>query len=144
MNKTNVSKILKQKKGFTMVDIAVAIVIIMIFVGIITTLFYQYYLSISSKNRNAIATNCVIDIIEDVKAMNYEEVTIDTLNQKIQQFIKDGIIPKGYNVIATIEKYNERPENLDKQDIIKILNVRVEYNSTNKLEQIEISTLITK
>lgn len=144
MNKTNVSKILKQKKGFTMVDIAVAIVIIMIFVGIITTLFYQYYLSISSKNRNAIATNCAIDIIEDVKAMNYEEVTIDTLNQKIQQFIKDGIIPKGYNVIATIEKYNERPENLDKQDIIKILNVRVEYNSTNKLEQIEISTLITK
>ena len=90
MNKTNVSKILKQKKGFTMVDIAVAIVIIMIFVGIITTLFYQYYLSISSKNRNAIGTNCAIDIIEDVKAMNYEEVTIDTLNQKIQQFIKDG------------------------------------------------------
>ena len=42
---------IKKNKGFTTADIVVAIVVLMIFVGMITTLFYNFYLSTTAKNR---------------------------------------------------------------------------------------------
>ena len=69
---------IKRNKGFTTADIVVSIVVLMIFVGMITTLFYNFYLSTTAKNRNAMATNYIVDVIEEIKAMNYDEVQKDT------------------------------------------------------------------
>lgn len=142
----------KGNKGFTTADLAVAVVILMIFVSLIATAFYHYYMSVTQKNRSAMATNCAIDVIEQTKKMNYEEVTQESINQLIEN-LKKGIeiesgntifIPEPYEVTAQLEKYNETQGNTAKQDLIKRLTVTVQYVAGNKTETIQMSKLITK
>ena len=135
---------IKQNKGFTTADIVVAIALIMIFVGIIASVFYNYYLTTTSRNRNAIATNCLVDVIEHFKKMNYEDVTNESISSELDKMKADGTIPSGYKVNVSFQKYNELPGNEKKQDIIKILTTNIQYTVGNKTEKIEIKTLITK
>lgn len=134
----------KENKGFTSTDIVISIIIIIIFVGLITTLFYNFYISTSAKNRNAIALNCIIDVIEQAKMLKYDELNQDKLNELLQNLATNKTIPNGYTVSANLKKYNELEGNENKKDLIKILNVKVEYLVGQKNEKIEISTLITK
>lgn len=140
---------IKGNRGFTTTDIVVAIVVMMIFVGMIATLFYNFYLSTTAKNRNAMATNYIVDVIEEIKAMNYDEVQKDTqdsnsINNLIQQLEATKQIPKGYIITGEVQKYNETEGNRDKKDLVKILTIRVEYSLGKKTEKIEISTLLLK
>lgn len=143
MNKCGKMK-LKESKGFTTADVVVSVGIIVIFIGLITSLFYNFYLTTTAKNRNAIATNCLIDVIEEIKLMKYEEVKSNNLELLIGTLEENKTIPDGYHVTANIQKYNEIEGNQYKSDLIKILNVTVEYMLQGKNEKIEISTLITK
>ncbi len=140
---------IKENRGFTTADIVVAIVVMMIFVGMIATLFYNFYLSTTAKNRNAMATNYIVDVIEEIKAMNYDEVQKDTqdsnsINNLIQQLEATKQIPKEYIITGEVQKYNETEGNTDKKDLVKILTIRVEYSLGKKTEKIEISTLLIK
>ena len=140
---------IKGNRGFTTADIVVAIVVMMIFVGMIATLFYNFYLSTTAKNRNAMATNYIVDVIEEIKAMNYDEVQKDTqdsnsINNLIQQLEATKQIPKGYIITGEVQKYNETEGNTVKKDLVKILTIRVEYSLGKKTEKIEISTLLIK
>lgn len=139
----NIQKI-KESKGFTTADITASIFIIMILVGVITTLFYNFYLTTSSKNRNAMATNCFIDVIEQIKIMNYEEVNEESVEGVINSLKTNKVIPDGYTVTAQLQKYNETEGNTNKRDLIKILKVTVAYSIGEKTEEIQISTLLTK
>ena len=143
---------LKNNKGFTTVDISISIIIIILFVSIISTAYYNYYISITRKNREAQAINTIIDIIESIEKMNYEEITQDEISKLIEE-LKNGkitnygnkiTIPNGYEVTVIIEKYNETLHNEDKKDLIKKINVKIEYQVGNKTEKIEINKLITK
>lgn len=79
-------------RGFTTVEIIISIIIIIIFTSIITSAFYNYYVSIQSKNRKTIATNIIIDIIENVEMMKYENVNQDTVNEIVQTLKEQGNI----------------------------------------------------
>ena len=99
---------IKKNRGFTTADIVVAIVVMMIFVGMIATLFYNFYLSTTAKNRNAMATNYIVDVIEEIKAMNYDEVQKDTqdsnsINNLIQQLEATKQIPKEYIIFSIFQ-----------------------------------------
>lgn len=131
---------IKTNKGFTTADIAISVIIIMLFIGIITTLYYNFYITTSSKNRNTMATNYLIDIIEEAKSLKYDDAT----EEAVQNIITNANIPEGYKVTASLQKYNETEGNKDKIDLIKILKVNVQYSVGDKTEKIEISTLITK
>lgn len=143
MNKCGEMKV-KENKGFTTADIVVSVSIIVIFIGLITSLFYNFYITTTVKNRNAIATNCLIDVIEEIKLMEYDEVENNSLELLIGTLEANKTIPDGYHITANIQKYNEMEGNQEKSDLIKILNVTVEYTIQDKIEKIEISTLITK
>ncbi|MCI8352929.1 MAG: hypothetical protein HFJ58_04980 [Clostridia bacterium] len=79
-------------KGFTTAEIIISIIIIIIFTSIITSTFYNYYVSIQSKNRKTVATNIIIDIIENVEMMKYEEINQDTVNTLLQTLKDNGTI----------------------------------------------------
>lgn len=79
-------------KGFTTAEIIISIIIIIIFTSIITSTFYNYYVSIQSKNRKTVATNIIIDIIENVEMMKYEETNQDTVNTLLQTLKDNGTI----------------------------------------------------
>lgn len=135
---------IKQNKGFTSQDVVISIIIIVIFVSIITTLFYNFYISTSAKNRNAIALNCIIDVIEQAKMLNYDELDQTKIGELLETLTSNKTIPNGYEVNVELQKYNELEGNTDKKDLIKILKVKVQYLVGQKTEKIEISTLITK
>lgn len=135
---------IKQIDGFTPVDIAISVVIIVIFIGLIATLFYNFYLTANDKNRNAMATNCLIDIIEEVKKMDYDQLNTQEVDLLLSSLQHNKTIPNGFTVFAKIQKYNEIEGNEQKLDVIKILQVKVEYRIGQKIQNIEVSTLITK
>lgn len=131
------------EKGVTSVEIIISVIIIVLFVSVITTAFYNYYKSTQSKNRVTMATNVIIDVIENVEMLPYDEVSTETVNNVIENLKADGTIQEQYTVNATIQKYNETEGNTEKKDLIKILRVKVTYTE-NKEENIEITRLITK
>lgn len=135
---------IKQNKGFTSQDVVISIIIIVIFVSLITTLFYNFYISTSAKNRNAIALNCIIDVIEQAKMLKYDELDQTKIEELLGTLKSNKTIPNGYEVSVELQKYNELEGNTDKKDLIKILKVKVQYLVGQKTEKIEISTLITK
>ncbi len=131
------------QRGVTSADIIVAVVIIMLFVSVITTGFYNYYKSIQSKNRVTIATNIVIDIIENVEMLQYDEVTKENVNNIVETLKLDGTISKPYTITVDLQNYNETEGNIDKKDLVKILKVKVTYGD-NDIENLEITRLITR
>lgn len=139
-----IARKIKCNKGFTSQDVVISIIIIVIFVSIITTLFYNFYISTSAKNRNAIALNCIIDVIEQAKMLNYDELDQTKIEELLETLTSNKTIPNGYEVNVELQKYNELEGNTDKKDLIKILKVKVQYLVGQKTEKIEISTLITK
>lgn len=135
---------LKSNKGVITADIIIAIIIIVMFVSIITTSFYNYYISTQGKTRRTIATNILIDIIENIEMMQYEEVTQETIDKVIESLTLDGTIESGYTISSTCTKYNETENNTEKLDLIKILNISVKYLVNDKEETFEITHLVTK
>lgn len=140
----NIKKLYENNKGFTTQEIIISIIIIIIFVSIITSGFYNYYMTIQSKNRRAIATNIIIDVIENIEIMNYEDITIDKVNDLIKSLEEDGTIKKPYKVSFILQNYNELEGNEDKKDLLKILKVTVQYTANEKEEKYEITRLIKK
>ena len=131
-------------KGIATGDIIIAITIVIMFVSVITTMFYSYYISITARNRANTAINIMIDIIENVKLASYNGLNDASLDDLITRFKNKGQIQSGYNVEANVQKYNEIAGNETKQDIIKILTVNVSYLVGDKNENLEIRTLIIK
>lgn len=131
------------QRGVTSSDIIVSVVIIMLFVSVITTGFYNYYKSVQSKNRTTIATNIVVDVIENVEMLQYDEVTKENINNIVETLKSDGTISKSYTVTVDLQNYNETEGNMDKKDLIKILKVKVTYGD-NAIENLEVKRLITR
>lgn len=131
------------QRGVTSSDIIVSVVIIMLFVSVITTGFYNYYKSVQSKNRTTIATNIVVDVIENVEMLQYDEVTKENINNIVETLKSDGTISKSYTVTVDLQNYNETEGNMDKKDLIKILKVKVTYGD-NDIENLEVKRLITR
>ena len=134
---------MNNERGFTTADIIVSLMVIVIFISIITSGFYNYYIASTGVSRNSAALAYTIDIIETVEEMHYSDVTQENVNNKIQQLYENKTIPESYKVSATIQKYNETAGNASKKDLIKTLTVTVSYEVGKKIEQIQISRLIT-
>ena len=134
---------MRSEKGFTTADIIVSLMVIVIFVGIIASGYYNYYLASTGVSRGSAALSYTIDVIETVEEMNYADVTEQSVNEKIQQLYSSNSIPDGYEITAIVQKYNETSGNTEKRDLIKTLTVTVRYEVGKKTEQIQISRLIT-
>lgn len=131
-------------RGVTTADIIIAVIIIVLFVSVIMSSFYNYYISIQSRNRTAIATNTIIDVIENIELMEYDEVNEESVNSILNTLQEEKVIPNGYIVLASLQNYNEIQGNEGKEDVIKILKVTAQYSLGNKVESFEITRLITK
>ncbi len=132
----------RDKRGFTAVDVSVAVLIIIIFVSIITSAFYNYYLSNTEVARNSAALNHVIDVIEAVEQMDYEQVDDTSVKNKLQEFYNNKQIADAYQITTQLVKYNTTTGNTNKEDLIKILTVKIEYPIGKRKQSFEISRLI--
>lgn len=141
---------IRNNKGVTGVDLSVALIIIVLFVGLIIMLVNNFGVSTKGINRTTIATNIAIVKIEELKSLEYDTLNGTTVEYKDENGITQASAP--YKVTTEITKYidseyvnNLSDEEKEKmQDVIKIVKVTVEYKVGNKNENIDISTVITK
>ena len=77
-NVFNIKRI-KDKKGIGMTDTLVAVLIIALFTGVITTLLYNIYISNSSIKRMSQATEYITKVFEYSEKEYYDNVSKESL-----------------------------------------------------------------
>lgn len=131
-------KILKANNGISMTDVIIAIIILCMFVGVIGNLYYQISLQSNFIRLNTIAVYYTVKIAEDIDKMPYEEVTND-LNTNIKTTYQ---IPDLFNATIEVQNYNEI--DTTKEDIIKIVTIKIEYEFNKQTKYYEIEKLKIK
>lgn len=130
-------KYLKSNKAFTITDLVIALIIFLMFSGIVVTAFYAVFKSNSKIKLEAAATNYAIQILEDIDKITYNEVQNGMENNYRQKFS----IPDGYSINIEVTNYNEGN---DKEDLIKNVNLKIEYKILNDTEKIVINKIKIK
>ena len=130
----------RDDRGFTGIDISIVTIIIIVFIGLITGLFYNLAYTSSGVERKTRATNIAIEIIEALKVTNFDDListesnqmTIEKLNILTSKEIK---ISNGYSYRILIEDYQN-------EGVIKIIKVEISYKQGKNDEKISIETLV--
>lgn len=142
---------IKSEKGITVIDISISIVIITIFIALLGNLVI--YININSKKieRKTTATSYAIQTIEKIKVQGYKEEYngkgIDKEDELLEDSTDIAETTKfaGYDKKVSIKDYvlikNDKTK---KQDILKEITVEVSYKVGGKVENIKISTYVTK
>lgn len=131
---------LKSNKGFTGVDVAIAGIVLIIFMSLITGLFYNISSTNKKIERKSMATQLAIKTIETMKKTKFEELvpnmTLNELNE-VQELEENKIqnIPNGYNIVISVQKYND-------EEVIKIISVEVSYINGKNTENVKLETLV--
>lgn len=164
----------KNNKGITGVDLSVALIIIVLFVGIISSLVYNFAVSSRNINRKATATDIAIYKIEKIKQnfinnngvtepddygnilYEYAELNESTGDITLHDASTDAY-KTPYKVETKIIKYahynessyiqglsNEDKDRILQENLLKIVEVTVSYSSGNKEENVQIKTAITR
>ena len=128
---------IKSNSGFTMTDLVVALIIFLIFSGLVVTAFYSSYVVNSKTKITASATNYSIQILEDIDKITYDEVQNGMENTYRQKFS----IPDGYSLKMKVTNYNEGN---DKEDLIKNVELTIEYKIAGDNEKIVINKIKVK
>lgn len=130
---------LNNNRGITGIDISVALGILILFVSIIASLSYNFVTSSRNVERKTRATYMAIEIIEDIKQIDYNSI----INGEMQIADIEQLTGK------TINKYDGYTATIssalyDQNDVLKIVTVRIEYTVGKTLENVEIKTAISK
>lgn len=133
---------LKNDRGIAGVDIAVSLVILLIFVSLIAGLFYNISNTSKKLDKKTEATNLAINTIEKMKSMNFEELEVTGDEETRKPLSECNIankeeisIPKGYDVEVSVEKSADNNNE-------KIVRVYVTYKEKNHEQEVKLETLI--
>ena len=128
---------LKSNKGFTLTDLAAALVVFTIFAATVSTLLYTAFKMNIQTKLSATAVNYAIQILEDIDKISYEEV-----NSGIESMYRQKLsIPVEYKVLIEVSNYNEGN---DKEDLIKLVNLTITYEIAGINDKIAIQKLKVK
>ena len=128
-------KIKNSQRGYSLIDVTVAILVITIFTGIIASLFIQISYNSSMIQLQSVAYNYAIQALELTDKLPYKQVD-NTLNETI------GETPQiGENFEMTIDVTNYKGEYSSKKDLIKTVNVTVNYSFQNETFTINLAKL---
>lgn len=75
---------LKRERGFTSVDITIAMLVIIIFVTILASVSYSVYSTSTEARRTAGAVNYAVDIFECIGEIEYDRVDANTIAKTLK------------------------------------------------------------
>lgn len=145
---------LRSNKGFTGVDITVAIIIISIFAGVIAILFYNYNITSQEIERKSKATEYAVAVIEKIKNTSFESSNVYVSDEKNLKEYNNYLsldafkinelndAEDGYNVKVTITDYSNLKTGAT-SNILKKVDVVVGYKVGNQDESVPITTYIS-
>ena len=146
---------IRNERGFTGVDISIAVIIIFIFVSLITTLFFRYSNASKALEHRTDATYIAIDEIEKMKNINFanienvnkntksitvndEQININDLNDGSGEEVEEGYFRK-----ILIEDYNDI-DSTKQEKLVKRITVIISYMFNGKKQTVELSTILAK
>lgn len=153
---------LRNNKGYTGIDISVAMIIILIFIPTIFGIVYNLQKVRAKSEREANSINVATDVLEIAKSIAYSDVTISEnsgfiarLNNKYSnlQILNDEnklasctyIDNNNIHYKIEINVANQYPsgiEESEKMDYVKKVTVTVTYPVGNSTKSINISTIL--
>lgn len=132
----------KSKKGFTGVDVVVAVSVIVLTIGVVTAI----YINTTNKSKDSIrysaATRIATQLIENIQSMTYDELVYrcsnnyNSVNAETDGKIFGVNVPVGYSAEVLAPKITS-----NELDIIRDVTVNVTYTISNTTKTI---TLYTK
>lgn len=138
-------KQLKKNDGFTGVDIALAVLIITIFMSVITSLYVNLYTSNVGILRKEKAIGYATGILEKIDELYYNEINNENFkiieNSDGSKSVAGINIDKGYNVNINIETYDPNNMNID---VVKTVNLKLSYEVGNKQQSIDFTKIKEK
>lgn len=138
---------LKQNKGIGLSDAIIAVVILMIFTGVIASVSNNIYVQSHFIKRNEQATNYIVEVFEHAQGLVYEDLDttelIEYINDKYDiakaisgKYTEGTEIFEGYTIFINVQdKY---------PDYIKQVDITVAYKLGGKNRTVNMSTLINK
>jgi len=154
-------KFLKEQKGFAASDALIAVLIIVLFSGLIATISYNIYISNSSIKRMSKATNYIVDVFEYIDRIEYNKVTKGELASYFNSNYYIGDKPEArmlldgeniedintpFKAEINIVKYKDTEGTFDTQglDLVQEITMTVTYKLGNKEQKIEMTTNKTR
>ena len=130
---------IKKANGFVGIDMAVALVAIMAFSGLIISLMYNNYLSNVKLKKTALATIYLTEIFENVGIASYDYVT----QENVDEFIPNTLEENNYQVKITVDT-NLNISETQNEDIVKKVTAVISYSINNKEYQYTMERLKIK
>ncbi len=128
----------KSNKGFTIQDLVIALMVIMLFVGTITGAYITIYKVQADTKIDAVATVYMVQIMERVDKVSYEEFTSQTLGEEFVNKVRnDFTIPSSFGIVIESTLANE-------EDIARIVKVSLNYTFLGKERSITMERLKVK
>lgn len=133
----NYKQTIRSNSGFTVTDLVIALIIFLIFSGLVVTAFYSSYVTNAKMKITASATNYAIQILEDIDKITYDEVK----NEMEDMYRNKFSIPDGYSLKIEVSNYNEGNQ---KEDLIKNVTLIIAYKVVGDTEKIVINKIKVK
>ena len=150
----------KNNKGYTGIDISIAMIIILIFIPTIFGIVYNLQKTRARTERKAVAINIATDVLEIAKSLNYSEVFISNENSEFKTLLNNkyssleisnntvnfnysDVNNIHYKIQVTVSNYYPADiEVQDQNDLVKQITVEVMYPVGNSTKSINISTVL--
>lgn len=137
----------KDNKGIGLTDAIIAVIILMIFAGVIISISYNIYLQSTFIKRNEQATSYISQIFEHAQNIKYEDLTQQNLEEYINEIDSDKL-----HVIASEEADKSTPysalltvsEASEYEGYISQIDISIIYKLGRKTKKLDMSTLIHK
>lgn len=133
---------LKKENGFTAVDAVIAMMVVVIFVTIMSSVMYSVYISQTEAKRTAVALNYAVDIFEHIGEMDYSEVAGDTVLKDMSNLTVTDVTSTSQGTRGNIGNYKVNLQVSKQFDDIKLVTLKIDYQITPKrMESIELQRL---
>ena len=136
----------KSEKGFTGIDIAIAVVVLFLFVSLIAFLSYGINSLTKEIELKSTATEIAVEEIENLKSQwDFEDIANRSIANGNSEYIKAEEItnPKGFYRTITIEDYADKAEGKT-PGLVKKVTVKIQYMFKGNEEGVELSTIFSK
>ena len=137
---------LKKEKGFTTIDVSIAMLIAVVFVAIMSSMLYSVYTSSTESKRTAVALNYAVDIFERIGAVSYDDAYEEGILRSLQSTNVTGIQSAGTNkgTNAKIGTYDINLKISDEygDNKVKLITLTIKYPvSAKKTETMELKRI---
>lgn len=130
----------KSSKGYVAAEGVLAIGIFIILSTLVITLLFNVYNTNLSSHRLAMATNYAVEILENIKLLNYYDSKLDAGNYEGRDLL--GVnLEENYIAKLNIIDYNKLEGNEHKENLIKVLEINIEYQDGDLTKNVKINTL---